>query len=138
MVTARRVAAHQDTADVVPQPLTIEAVVVNDFAARTLFVRLGDTVTGSAREAWQRGYNALRLLEDSGYSRQTIPDLWASMKGADRISHAAAGDASMLKFFFEPGNTAYSQLVGKPRLYALVTVNRATGYFMGCKFLHRP
>jgi hypothetical protein len=110
----------------------------NDFAARTLFVRLGDTVTGSARIAWQRGYDGLRLLEDSGYSRHSIPDLWASMQDGERIAHAATGDAATLKFHFPPGNTAYRQLTGKPRLAAIVTVDRATGYFVNCRFLHRP
>jgi hypothetical protein len=43
-----------------------------------------------------------------------------------------------LKFFFEPGNKAYSQLIGKPGLYAIVTADRASKYFLRCLFLHRP
>jgi hypothetical protein len=46
-------------------------------------------------------------------------------------------------FFFPPGEQAYvkqaySMLVGKPGLYALVTVDNAKGFFMNCTFLHRP
>jgi hypothetical protein len=120
----------------VPQPMAIDAVVVNDSAARTLFVRLGDTVTGPARIAWLRGYQALVQSEASGYSGN-LPDLWASTKTAERVAHGVPGDGGMLKFHFPVGNAAYAQLISKPRLTAIVTVDRATGYFLRCAFLHR-
>jgi hypothetical protein len=64
--------------------------------------------------------------------------------GSDRIAYGAPGDAYTLKFFFFPPGEqayvkqAYSMLVGKPGLYALVTVDNAKGFFMNCTFLHRP
>ena len=136
-VSARRLEAHRDTAPPVPRPLAITAVVVNDFAARTLFCRLPDHTTGSERVAWQQGYESLRLLEESGYSRG-IPDLWAQFDGVERISRAVPGDAATLKFHFPPApDSAYSKLLGKP-LTAIVTVDRTMGNFLRCRFLHRP
>jgi hypothetical protein len=136
-VSARRLQAHQDTPAVVPSPLAIDAVVVNDFANRTLFCRLPDHSTGSGRIAWADGWQALRLAEENGWASRT-PDLWAATKTADRVARATAGDALTLKVFFEPGNQAYSQLIGRPGLYAIVTADRAFRYFLRCLFLHRP
>jgi hypothetical protein len=136
-VSARRLEAHRDTPPVVPQPQAINAVVVNDFANRTLFARLPDHLTGPGRIAWANGWEALRLAEENGWAGDT-PFLWASTKTADRVARATAGDAQTLKFFFEPGNKAYSQLIGKPGLYAIVTADRASKYFLRCLFLHRP
>jgi hypothetical protein len=135
--SARRLEAHRDTPTVVPQPLAITAVVVNDFANRTLFCRLPDVLTGPGRTAWADGYQALRLAEENGWGGGA-PPLWAATKTAERVARAAAGDAQTLKFFFEPGNQAYSQLIGRPGLTAIVTADRATRYFLRCLFLHRP
>jgi hypothetical protein len=136
-VSARRLEAHRDTPAVVPQPLAINAVVVNDFANRTLFCRLPDHLTGPGRITWADGWQALQLAEENGWGGGT-PFLWAATKTAERVARASAGDAQTLKFFFEPGNAAYSQLIGKPGLYAIVTADRANRYFLRCLFLHRP
>jgi hypothetical protein len=135
--SARRLEAHRDTPAIVPQPLAINAVVVNDFASRTLFCRLPDHLTGPGRIAWANGWQALQLAEENGWGGRT-PLLWASTKTAERVARGAAGDAQTLKFFFEPGNAAYSQLIGRPGLSAIVTADRATKYFLRCLFLHRP
>ena len=135
--SARRLEAHRDTPAVVPQPLAITAVVVNDFANRTLFCRLPDHLTGPGRIAWADGWQALQLAEENGWGGNT-PSLWAATKTAERVARATAGDAQTLKFFFEPGNQAYSQLIGRPGLYAIVTADRAAKYFPRCLFLHRP
>jgi hypothetical protein len=137
-VSARRLEAHQDTPAVVPQPLAITAVVVNDFANRTLFCRLPDHLTGPGRIAWGDGWQALQLAEENGWSSSRTPLLWAATRTAERVARGTAGDAQTLKFFFEPGNQAYSQLIGRPGLYAIVTADRATKYFLRCLFLHRP
>jgi hypothetical protein len=136
-VSARRLEAHRDTPAVVPSPLAITAVVVNDFAARTLFCRLPDHLTGPGRIAWANGWQALQLAEENGWAGRT-PLLWAATKTAEQVARVTAGDAQMLKCFFEPGNQAYSQLIGRPGLYVIVTADRATRYFLRCLFLHRP
>jgi hypothetical protein len=138
MVTARRIAAHQDTAPPVPSPLAIDAICINDFANRTIFVRLPDHTTGSQRIAWSNAFAALQLAEESGYPTRGAPSLGARFQNNDRIARAVPGDLASLKFFFPPDpSSVYSKLIGKPGLYAIVTVDRAFGYFMNCKFLHR-
>jgi hypothetical protein len=120
-----------------PQPMAVDAVVVNDPAARTLFVRLPDHTTGSQRIAWQRGYQALLKAETSGY-RGNVPDLWASTRSADRVAHGVPGKGGMLKFHSPVGDgSSYSQLISKPRLTAIVTCDRASGHFLRVTFLHR-
>jgi hypothetical protein len=120
-----------------PQPLAIDAVVVNDFANRTLFCRLPDHLTGPGRIAWTNGWQALQLAEESGW-RGNTPYLWAATKTAERVARATAGDAQTLKFFFGPNNQAYLQLIGKPGLAAIVTADRANKWFLRCLFLHLP
>jgi hypothetical protein len=135
--SARRLQAHQDTPPPVPQPMAINAVVVNDFANRTLFARLPDTLTGPGRIAWADGWQALQLAEERGWDSRT-PSLWASTKTAERVARVTAGEGQQLKVFFQSGNAAYSQLIGKPGLYAIVTADRAARYFLRVLFLHRP
>jgi hypothetical protein len=118
--------------------LAITATVVNDFANRTLFARLPDHLTGPGRIAWGDGWQALQLAEEAGWSSSRTPVLWAATKTAERVARGTAGDAQTLKFFFEPGNQAYSQLIGRPNLYAIATFDRASRYFLRCLFLHRP
>src|SRR5512133_973653 len=113
-VSARRLEAHRDTPPPVPSPLAITAVVINDFANRTLFCRLPDHLTGPGRIAWTNGWQALQLAEENAWDWGGAPPLWAATKSAERVARASAGDAQMLKVFFEPGNQAYSQLIGKP------------------------
>jgi hypothetical protein len=117
--------------------MAINAVVVNDFANRTLFARLPDTLTGPGRIAWADGWQALQLAEERGWDSRT-PSLWASTKTAERVARVTAGEGQQLKVFFQSGNAAYSQLIGKPGLYAIVTADRAARYFLRVLFLHRP
>jgi hypothetical protein len=119
-----------------PEPQAITGVVVNDFPSRTLFVRLPDLTTGSQRILWQRGHAALVQMEATGF-RGNVPDLWAATKDSERVAHAVPVEGGLLKFHFPVGpGSAYSQLISKPRLTAIVTCDRASGYFLRCLFLH--
>lgn len=121
-----------------PQPLAITAAVTNDFPSRTLIVRLPETEVGYSRLLWREAFAAYRAAEESGWSGNTSP-LYAYALGAgDRIAYATPGDLSTLKFHFPVGNTAYVGLIGKPRLYAIATIDRGTSRFRTLRFLHRP
>ena len=138
-VSARRVASHQDTAAPIPQPLAIDGIVVNDFANRTLFVKLGDTVTGAPRVAWTNGYQALQLAEDAGYPVRGAPALWARFEGDDRVARATPGDLFSLKFECPPAEgSAYSRMISKPGLRARVLYDRSMQWFTSVKFRHAP
>ena len=77
-------------------------MVINDFANRTLFVKLGDSVTGAPRVAWTNGYQALQLAEEAGYPVSGAPPLWARFEGDDRVARATPGDLFSLKFECPP------------------------------------
>jgi hypothetical protein len=75
---------------------------------------------------------------DSGW-RTADPFVWAGAFGDRAIVHGHPGDGFLeLAFHFPKGVEAYSRLVGKPGLYALVTADRNLRRFLGCQFLHRP
>jgi len=44
----------------------------------------------------------------------------------------------MLLARFRPGESAYTELVGRPRLYAIVVLDREQHRFLTVKFLNRP
>jgi hypothetical protein len=64
--------------------------------------------------------------------------VYASTPTASDVAHAVPGDFQMVLFRFPAGNSAFTELVGKPGLTALVTVDRSAGRFVAVKFLHRP
>jgi hypothetical protein len=67
-----------------------------------------------------------------------MPTVWASAPGAFQVAPVYAGDHLSLLVQFPPGETSFSQLIGKPGLFAWVSVDRSTGRFIGVKFSHRP
>ena len=120
-----------------PQPYAITAAVTNDFASRSLFVRLPDSEIGYPRLLWREAFAAYSRAEESGW-RGGVSPLYASALGAgDRLAYPVPGDLQMLKFHFPPGNTAYGPLISKP-LYAIVTIDRGLSRFLNVRFLHRP
>jgi hypothetical protein len=120
-----------------PSPLAVVAAVSNDFPSRTLIVRLPETEAGYSRLLWREAFAAYSRAEESGWSGGR--PLYASALGAgDRLAYAVPGDLSALKFHFPVGNSAYAGLIGKPGLYAIVTIDRGTSRFRTVRFLHRP
>ena len=120
-----------------PDPVAVDGVVFNDVETRTLHVRLSDQANGYSRLLWAQGWQALRRAEESGWRNNGVPDVWASAPGAYRIVHGLPGEGGTLKFTFHTGQTAYSELVGKPGLAAIVTLDRGTHHILGVKFLNR-
>jgi hypothetical protein len=121
-----------------PQPMAVDGVVFNDPATRTLHVRLSDQASGYAKLLWQQGWQQLRRAEETGWWRSGVPDVWASAPGAYRVVHGLPGEAGTLKFHFPTGTTAYSELISKPGLAAIVTVDRAGHRILTVTFVHRP
>jgi|SRR5215212_483094 len=112
------------------RPLAVDAVVYNDVASRTLFCRLRDDAGGHARSLWSQAYQQLRKAEQAGWPLSE-PWLWAHAPGKREVAHGLPADAGMIKFHFPAGQTAYSELVGKPRLSAIVVIDSSA-----CRFLH--
>jgi hypothetical protein len=112
-----------------PQPMAVDGVVTADYAARTLAVRLPDSAGGHAVSLWRQAYQQLRQAEEGSWRnahpflwRTAPPVLWGGAFGDRQIVHGEPGDGQQLLFHFPPGVEAYTRLVGKPGLAAIVTI----------------
>ena len=121
----------------VPSPLAVGAAVTIDVPSRTLAVRLSETAGGYEQHLWREAHSALLRDQDSGW-RGSGPVVWCSAPGRRDIVPAVAGDFGMLLARFRPGESAYTELVGRPRLYAIVVLDREQHRFLTVKFLNRP
>jgi hypothetical protein len=124
-----------------PQPLAISAPVTIDFANMSLTVRRPQDVGGHAALLWREAHAALVKAEERGWPASTS-FVYGSAPGHSRFAHATPGPNLTLLFAFTVGTPAakvYAELVSKPGLFAFVTADRATRYFLGVTFRHsRP
>jgi hypothetical protein len=119
------------------QPYAVSCAVSNDVVSRTLSVRLSQTEVGYPRLLWREAYQACVRDEESGWGGDG--QLWASVQGAGgRVAYAIPGELQTLNFRFQPGVATYAQLVGKPGVYAIVTLDRGLRRFLNVRFLNRP
>jgi len=125
-------------AEVLPSPLAVDAAVDVDFDSRTLAARLPDGAGGHAQSMWRQAHAALLAAERSGF-RTRVPAVWAHTDQRRDVAPGRAGEFATLRFTFSrTPDSAFSELVGRPRLSALVVIDRSTGYFMSCRLYHRP
>jgi hypothetical protein len=120
-----------------PQPLAADGVVFNDVISRTLTVRLSDQANGYTRLLWREGWQALRRAQESGW-RRDVPDVWASAPGAYRVAHGVPGEGGTLRFHFPARTAAYTELIGRPGLAAIVTMDRSSHHILSVKLINRP
>ena len=131
-----------------PRPHTAAGVVISDPAARTLTVRLSPRESGYSRLLWRDGLGLLRKTEESLESlgsalalryAQLAPTVWADVGGARQVVHGRLGQQDgTLEFYFAPGVAAYGELVGRPNLTCLVTMDKGSRHILGVRFFHRP
>jgi hypothetical protein len=119
-----------------PQPVVVLGVVDRDLAQRSLLVRPSELASGYERLNWRTAHQALHQAQEAGW--RTGQTVWASAPGAFQVAPVVAGDFLSLLVHFPSGEQAFSQLIGKPGLFAWVLVDRSTGRFIGVKFSHRP
>jgi hypothetical protein len=132
--------------ETLPQPIAIDAVVVSDVASRSLGVRLGERTNGYEKMWWGVAHRALKAAMENGWGqsssleafRRSDPYVWASTSTASRVAPVLPADFSMLQVTFPVGTAGFGELISKPGLYALATVDRNGGRFMSVKFLNRP
>jgi hypothetical protein len=131
------------TVEAVPRPQAVDCVVDVDYDSRTLAVRLPDVADGRTRSLWRAAHRALVAAEELGFrsvalSRGIAPTLWAHTDRRRDIAHGRPGEFGTLRFAFPPApGSAYPELVGRPCLAAIVTIDRAAGHFMACKLYHQ-
>jgi hypothetical protein len=127
-----------------PQPIAIDGVVVSDVLARSLGVRLGERASGYERMWWKTAWQALKSAMEDGWGSQSLEayrhsdrHVWASTSTAYRVVPVLPADFLMLQVTFPVGTAGFSELISKPGLYAIATVDRNSGRFIGVKFLNR-
>jgi hypothetical protein len=64
--------------------------------------------------------------------------VWADVPGGRRVVHGLPADGGMLGFHFPPGTAGYAELVSKPSLWAIVTMDISTRRILGVRFLNGP
>jgi len=113
---------------VLPDPLAADAVVVNDPAS--LLVKPAQT-SGWAPLLWRRAIRAMLQAEDGR-------EIWAYVgRSRHRIAPGMPEEDRTLRFQFDYGDSVYRALVSKPRLRAVITVDKKAGRIMGVRFLAR-
>jgi hypothetical protein len=118
----------------IPQPLAMNGIARTDPASRTLTVSRPDQLSGYQKLAWRVAHQALQLAEMNGWPQSGAPFLWAHTADQRDIVHGRPGDNLTLEFHFPAGVSAYTQLVSRPGLSAIVVVDESSGYFTGVKF----
>ena len=120
-----------------PQPQAVDGVVDVDVAARTLFVRRSELSNGYSKLLWREAYGHLVADEESGW-RNASP-VWASTVGGfDQAAHAVPGEGLALKFRFPPtADSAYTKLISRPGLAAVVSIDRSSCRFLRVGFTNR-
>jgi hypothetical protein len=117
-------------------PFALDAVVVNDPTARNLGVRLHETASGYQRMWWKQAHQQLKAAVEDGW--RSHPFVWASTPGADRVAHVEPADFSTLTVHFPVGVSGYAELISRPGLRAICTVDRNSGRFTNVSFRNRP
>ena len=125
----------------IPRPLAIDGAVENDVSNRVLVVSRPRDISGYQASLWREAHQALMLAENRGWYGGA-PSVRCSAPGnPDFVVHATPGPDLTLRFHFPPATPAgkvYTEMVSKPRLAAIVVVDRGTHYFLGVKFRNRP
>jgi hypothetical protein len=116
-----------------PQPLAAVGVVTVDVAQRVLYVRLSDLEKGHAQSLFRQSFQAMKTSEEKGSTGGTV---WAASPSSDRVAFAKTGDGGLLRFHFPPGEKSFTELVGRPNLTAILTMDRSSCRFLRCKFQH--
>jgi hypothetical protein len=123
--------------EALPQPQAIGATVFVDALTRTLTVRLPDLAGGYERLLWTQAWQQQRRSQEAGWPVDGAPWVFADLPGARKVVHGQPADGGTLRFTFPPGTPGFAQLISKPGVVAVVTVDRGTHQFLTCRFLNR-
>jgi hypothetical protein len=124
--------------EVMPRPKAVTAAVFTDVISRILTVRQAEPASGFERLLWQQAWQALRRAYEAGWPVGAAPWVWADAPKSHRVIHGVPAEGGALSFTWPVGSPGFAELVGRPGLYAVATVDISTHYFSTVKFLHRP
>jgi hypothetical protein len=120
--------------EVLPRPKAVTGSVFVDAVARTATVRISELENSYNRSLWSDGWLALRQSYESGWPRGGPP--WVYCDGR-RDVHGVPVEGGGLTFHWPVGTEGFADLVSRPGLYAIATVDINTHYISTVKFLHR-
>jgi hypothetical protein len=124
--------------EALPQPRAISAVVFVDAVSRVLTVRLPDLAGGYERHLWIQGWQQLRRAQEAGWPPNGPQPVFADLPGARQVAHGQPADGGTLQFSVPPKTPGFAELISKPGVVAIVTIDRSSHRFLTCKFLSRP
>lgn len=123
--------------EVIPRPRAATAVVFADPASRTLSVRISELESGYMQTLWRSGWQALRQAHEAGWPPGGPPSVFADAPKSRRTVHGVPTEAGALSFHWPVGTPGFAELVSRPGLYAVVTMDVNTHFISSVKFLHR-
>ena len=123
--------------EVMPRPKAITGAVFVDGLSRTLTVRQAEPASGYEKLLWTQGWQALRRGQEAGWPPGSAPWVWADAPKSHRVIHGVATEGGALSFTWPVGRPGFAELVARPGLYAIATLDLSTHYFSTVKFLHR-
>ena len=121
----------------VPQPVIVDGVVDIDIAQRTLAVRRSELTNGYGRLLWREAHAALVRAEEGGWRTSQSLRASAAIPGGLQVASVTPGNYGMLLCRFPPGESSFSELVGKPGLTAAVGIDRSTRLFISVRFRNK-
>jgi hypothetical protein len=124
--------------EVLPQPRAATGAVFIDHSARTLTVRLSELESGYLQTLWRSGWTALRRAQEAGWPPGGPGWVWADAPGSYQEVHGIPVDGGALAFTWPVGTPGFGDLVGKPGLAAIVTMDVNTHWISTVRFLHKP
>jgi hypothetical protein len=124
--------------EVMPRPKALTAAVFTDTLSRTLTVRQAEPASGYESSLWRSAWQALRRAYEAGWPAGGAPWVFADAPKSYRVIHGIPVEGGQLSFTWPVGSAGFGELVGRPGLYAIATVDISSHYFSTVKFLHRP
>jgi hypothetical protein len=124
--------------EALPQPQAVSGVVFVDAVSRVLTVRLPDLAGGYERLLWTQAWQQLRRAQEAGWPPGGPQPVLADLPGARQVAHGQPGEGGTLQFTFPPKTPGFAELISKPGVVAILTVDRGSHRFLSCRFLSRP
>jgi hypothetical protein len=121
-------------AEVLPEPRAVTCPVFVDSERRVLTVRLPDQAGGYERHLWIQAWQQLRRAQEAGWPVGGPGPVPADVP-AGRLVHGLPVDGAQLAFSFPVGTPGFAELVSKPGVTAVVTLDRSRLEFLRCRFL---
>lgn len=115
--------------------MVMTGVVDTDLAQRIFAVRLSELSSGYERLQWRTAHQASVGAEQLGWRSGGV--VLASAPGAFQVAQVVPGPFHSLVVRFPSGAQSFADLVGRPGLFAFVSVDRSTGRFINVNFNHR-